>query len=79
MIYCHILDISDNIIPKVAQKKKKLKYKDKDITRMMTYIILVYIIVFIAGIYVGINMMIKRQDILEKNKICKIKDVTSIL
>ena len=45
----------------------------------MTYIIVVYIIVYIAGIYVGIKIMIKRQDILDNYNICQTKDVTIIL
>ena len=37
----------------------------------MIYIIVVYIIVFIAGIYVGMFIMIKKEVIRKKNNILK--------
>ena len=46
---------------------------------MMIYIIVVYIIVFIAGIYVGMFIMIKREVIIEKMNIWRTKDVPIML
>ena len=62
-----------------TQKIKKRKYNGKDIRKIMLYIIVVYIIVFIAGIYVGIFIMINSEVILEKINIWKTKDVTIML
>ena len=45
----------------------------------MICIIIVYIIIFIAGIYVGIFIMIKREVILENINIWRTKDVPIML
>ena len=79
MIYYHILAISDNTISNITQKINISKYNDKYIRKTMIYIIVGYIIVCIAGIYVGIFIMTKREVILKKMNIWKTKDVPIML
>ena len=79
MIYYHILAISDNTISNITQKIKKSKYSNKDNKKIMIYIIVVYIIVFIAGICLGMFIMIKKEVILKKMNIWKTQDVHIML
>ena len=65
ILYHHILSILDNTISNVTRMKYTKKYRD--VRNIMLYIIAIYIVVFIAGICVGIYGMVKLQEILNKN------------
>ena len=78
-MYYHLSSISDNTIVNVTQKKKIMINNDKDIRKIMIYIIVVYIIVFIVGIFVGMFIMIKREVILENINIWRTKVVPIML